>query len=235
MDYLRIFYMSIGSLIVLLLLSKLMGNKQMSELSLFDYIIGITIGSIAAEMATCLESNFLQPLLAMVIYGVAAACISILCNKSIKTRRFFDGRSIILMDKGKLYEKNFKTAKLDLNEFLSQCRVCGYFNIADIQTAVFEANGKLSILPKSAKRPVTTGDMNMTLQDENPFASIIIDGKILERNLRNSGKDMAWVDHQLELQNAKTVEDVFYAACDGADQMIIFKREECKPDDDIFQ
>ena len=96
MDLLNIALTSIGSIIVLFLLTKLIGNRQMSELNMFDYINGITIGSIAAEMATSLEDDFLKPLLAMIIYGVVTVLISILANKNIKLRRFFNGKTLIL-------------------------------------------------------------------------------------------------------------------------------------------
>lgn len=122
-DILKVIVLSIVSEIVLFLLTKLMGNKEMSQLSMFDYIIGITIGSIAAEMATALESDYMQPLVAMVVYAIIAVIISIVCTKSQKARRVIYGNSLILLDNGKLYRKNFKTAKLDLNEFLVQCRV----------------------------------------------------------------------------------------------------------------
>lgn len=122
-DILKVIVLSVVSEIVLFVLTKLMGNKEMSQLSMFDYIIGITIGSIAAEMATALESDYMQPLVAMVVYAIIAIIISVMCDKSLKARRFIYGNSLVLMDNGKLYRKNFKTAKLDLNEFLVQCRV----------------------------------------------------------------------------------------------------------------
>ena len=122
-DILKVIVLSIVSEIVLFLLTKLMGNKEMSQLSMFDYIIGITIGSIAAEMATALESDYMQPLVAMVVYALIAVIISLVCTKSQKARRIIYGNSLILMNNGKLYRQNFKTAKLDLNEFLVQCRV----------------------------------------------------------------------------------------------------------------
>lgn len=121
-DIFKIIVLSVVSEIVLFILTKLMGNKEMSQLSMFDYIIGITIGSIAAEMSTALESDYMQPLVAMIVYAIVAIIISILCNKSLKARRFIYGNSLILLNNGKLYRKNFKTAKLDLNEFLVQCR-----------------------------------------------------------------------------------------------------------------
>jgi uncharacterized membrane protein YcaP (DUF421 family) len=142
MDFIKISVLSLTSLIVLFILTKLMGNKEMSQLSMFDYIIGITIGSIAAEMSTALEDEFWQPLLAMFIYALVSIIISFISSKSLKFRRIVTGTTLVLLDNGKLYYKNFKKAKLDLDEFLMLCRVNGYFNLSDIQTALLESNGK---------------------------------------------------------------------------------------------
>lgn len=127
MDLLKITALSFGSVIFLFILTKLMGNKEMSQLSMFDYIIGITIGSIAAEMATALENDFMQPLVAMAVYAIVSIIISILSYKSLKVRRIISGNSLILLDNGELYRNNFKKAKLDLNEFLMQCRTARIF------------------------------------------------------------------------------------------------------------
>lgn len=127
MDLLKIVALSFGSVIFLFILTKLMGNKEMSQLSMFDYIIGITIGSIAAEMSTALENDFMQPVIAMAVYAVVSIVISILSYKSIKIRRIVSGNSLILFDNGELYRDNLKKAKLDLNEFLMQCRTSRIF------------------------------------------------------------------------------------------------------------
>lgn len=142
MDLLKIVALSFGSVIFLFILTKLMGNKEMSQLSMFDYIIGITIGSIAAEISTALENDFMQPVVAMAVYAVVSIIISILSYKSLKVRRIISGNSLILLDNGELYHDNLKKAKLDLNEFLMQCRTSGYFNLSDIQTAILEPNRK---------------------------------------------------------------------------------------------
>ena len=127
MELLKIVILSFTSVIFLFILTKLMGNKEMSQLSMFDYIIGITIGSIAAEMSTSLESNFMQPVIAMAIYAIVSIVISVLSYKSIKFSRFISGNSLILFDDGQIYHDNLKKAKLDLNEFLMQCRTSRIF------------------------------------------------------------------------------------------------------------
>ena len=183
MEIINVVFASIGSLVVLFLLTKIMWYRQMSQLSMFDYINGITIGSIAAEMATSLESDFLKPLVAMIIYGLSAVLISFFTSKSIKFRRIVTGKSLILYENNKLYQNNLKKAKLDIDEFLIQCRNSGYFNLSDIQTAILESNGKISFLPVSEKRPLTPNDMNLNPQKEDILTNVILDGKILEQNL----------------------------------------------------
>lgn len=127
MEYLKIILLSLGSIVALFVLTKLMGQKELSQLSIFDYVIGITIGSIAAEMATSLENNFMQPLIAMIVYALVTILISLLNSKFVKVRPMFSGKTLILYDNGTLFRDNFKKAKLDLNEFLMQCRTSRFF------------------------------------------------------------------------------------------------------------
>lgn len=127
MEILKIIILSFSSAIFLFILTKLMGNKEMSQLSMFDYIIGITIGSIAAEMSTALESSFTQPLVAMAIYAIISILLSIFSNKSLKFRRLIYGNTLILYNNGEIFKNNLKKAKMDLNEFLTQCRTARIF------------------------------------------------------------------------------------------------------------
>ena len=108
MEVLKIIVLSLGSIIVLFILTKIVGQREMSGLSIFDFMIAITIGSIAAEMATSLEDNFVQPLIAMAIYAVVTLVISIINMKFVKLRPFFSGKTLILYDNGTLFKENFK-------------------------------------------------------------------------------------------------------------------------------
>ena len=189
MELLHVFLTSVGSVVFLFILTKLLGNKQMSQLSMFDYINGITIGSIAAEMATALEDDFLLPMIGMAVYTAAALLISLVASHSIKLRKFLIGRPLILYDNGKLYRECMKKAKLDLNEFLTECRNNGYFDLSEIQTAILETNGKISILPAASSRPVTPADMNLSPAQEKLPVNLIIDGSVLADNLKAIGKN----------------------------------------------
>lgn len=234
MNVFKIIILSISSEILLFFLTKIMGDKQMSQLSMFDYIIGITIGSIAAEMATSLEDNFIEPLVAMIVYALIALSISYFSYKSIKFRRFLYGNSLILLDNGELYKKNFKTAKLDINEFLVQCRTNGYFNINDIQTAILEPNGKISFLPKSSKKPATPENLNIQTQIEKILINVIIDGHIIQENLNRTGNDMVWLQKQLAIQKINDVSEVLLGMCDSNNNLSIYTKKEISNSHNYF-
>ena len=235
MEYLYIFFTSIGSLISLFFLTKLLGNKEMSQLSLFDYVNGITIGSIAAEMATSLEDNFLYPLLAMIIYALSVFFLSLLTTKSVKIRRFLNGKSMLLFDNGKIYKGNLKKSKIDLSEMLTQARINGYFDLNDIQTIVIEANGRLSFLPKAFSRPTTTKDFNLSPEQEKLVTNLILDGKVLNDNLKFTGNNKIWLQRKLKEQGITRVKDVFLATCDSKNNLTVYKQIYKPLTRDVFQ
>ena len=223
MNFLMLCLTALGSFGTLFLVAKFIGHKQIAQLDFFDYITGITIGSIAAEMATELEEPW-KPLTAMVIYGGATLLLSILSRKIPRSRKYLNGTPTILMDDGKLYHENMKKAKLDLSEFMVMCRQQGYFDLTSIQTAVFEYNGKLTILPVSSQRPATPSDMNLTPEQELLFTELIMDGRILDDNLKRMGLNTAWLDKQLKQHGIGSAQDVFLAVCDRNLKFVLYKK-----------
>ena len=215
MDYLKIFVFSISSAAVLFLLAKIMGNKQLSQLNLFDYITGITIGSLAAEMATGLDQDPFQSILAMAVYAGLDCVLSVITEKSIKARRVIVGQPRVLLHEGKLYRENLKKAKLEINDFLTLCRINGYFSLDEIETAVLEFNGNISFLPSVKSRPVTPEDLSLSPRQQKPMFNVIMDGKVMEENLASAGKDREWLKKQLHAQGFADENDVFLATCDG--------------------
>ncbi len=235
MEVLKIIIVSIGSIVVLFLLTKLMGDREMSELSMFDYINSITIGSIAAEMATSLEGDFVKPLTAMVVYAVISFLISYSTCKSIKLRRFFEGHTILLYENGQIYEKNLMRAKIDINEFESMCRASGYFDLEEIYTAILETNGKLSIVPMAKHRPVTTSDLNLNPQQNYLMANVIIDGKIMKENLKSTGNNEKWLEKQLSAHGVTDIKEVILANFDvSKSKLNIYAKLHQKTKGDIF-
>ena len=193
----------------------------MSQLDFFDYITGITIGSIAAELATELEKPW-KPLVAMVIYGIITVCLTLITSKLPKMRKFVNGTPTIIMNGGKIYRENMKKSKMDLSEFMVMCRQEGYFNLNDIQTAIFEYNGKLTVLPKATKRPVNPTDMNITPPIESINTELIMDGKIMGENLKRMGLDENWLRNELKCMGYKSHKEIFLAVCDNNKNLSIF-------------
>ena len=221
MDFVRLLFTSVLSVVTLFFMTKIMGHRQVAQLDFFDYICGITIGSIAAELATELEEPW-KPLLALLVYGGISIGLSRITEKLPRSRKYINGTPTILMDRGRLYRDNLKKAKLDLSEFLLLCREAGYFDLNDIQTAIFECNGKLTVLPISTKRPVTPEDLNLEPSPVGIQTEVIMDGRILEGNLRRLGVDRKWLDKQLRSKGYHDAKEILLGVCDPAKQLTLF-------------
>ena len=208
MDIIKVILTSLLSVAALFIITKIMGHKQVAQLDFFDYVSGITIGSIGAELATEWEAPY-RPLIALVIYGLASLLLSLLAHKLPRTRKYINGTPTILMDKGKLYRENLKQAKIDLSEFMLMCREQGYFDLDEIQTAIFEHNGKLSVLPRSEKRPIVPEDMSIAVKKASIGIELIMDGRILGENLERLGRNKVWLDKQLKSRGFTSERDIF--------------------------
>lgn len=209
------------SIVVLFLLTKLMGVRQVSQMTMFDYVEGITIGSVAAELATELEEP-LRPLTALIVYGAAAVVISLLTNKLLRARAVVTGKPLVLLENGVIYRENLKRARLDLNEFLTYCRIGGWFDLNQLQSAVLEHNGVVSFLPKEANRPATPTDLNLDPRQSRRQTPFIMDGRLLEENIRSAGKEIPWVRRSLVRQGYRDEKDVLLALWDGGERLTVF-------------
>ena len=229
MEVLQVILASLFSAMILFLIAKIIGHKQVAQLEFFDYITGITIGSIAAELATTLDKPWWKPTISMLVFGSITVALSIITRKYARSRKFVNGTPTIVMNDGKLYRENMKKAKLELSEFLLLCRQEGYFNLNDIQTAVFEYNGKLSILPVSIKRPLNPEDMELNPKPEHIGTEIIMDGRVMDDNLKRKGLNDDWLRNELEKQGYKSPKEIFLGVCYDENQLTLFPiKDGCK-------
>lgn len=233
MEILEILACATLSLVVLFVLTKIMGYRQISQLSFFDYVIGITIGSIAAEMATNLDIDMWQPIVAMVIYALASVILSLVTRKSIKARRFFIGVPLVLIQNGTIVTDNLKKVHYDINDLLTDARVEGFFDLSEVEYAVMENTGKVSFLSKSENRPVVPKDLNIAPAKATLLANVIIDGKVMPKHLEKIGKDEIWLKKELKMQHL-TVPEVILAISDNSGNLTAFKKETDKKGMDIF-
>lgn len=214
---------SLISLIALFLITKLMGKKQVSELSLFDYVIGISIGNFTAEMTMGLDNQYINGIVAIFTFGIISWLVSKITMKNIYLRRVLIGTPTIVIQDGKLLEKNLKKLNIDINDFLEQCRSNGNFDVSEIEYAIMEVNGKISILPKQEYKPITKKDMNLKCEKQGLCANIIIDGKIIPKNLNNMNKSKQWLYKELKVKGYE-LSDVLLATLDINEKLTIYER-----------
>lgn len=217
---------AIFSLVILFLVTRMIGKKQVSELSLFDYVISISIGNFAAEMTMNLDSQVLSGAISVVIFGLIAMIVSIITMKSIILRRFFIGTPTILIQDGKFIYKNLKRVKIDINDFLETARVAGYFDMSEIKYALMEVNGKISFMPKEEYAPVKINDMNIKASVKGLCANVIIDGKIMKKNLININKDEKWLLKELKIKGYNSLCNILLATVDINGKITIYKKYE---------
>ena len=210
MDLIIIIIRAFFSLATLFLVTKMIGRKQVNELSLFDYVIGISIGNFAADMTLDLNGNFFYGVVAVLIFGLVGFFISVLTMKSIKLRRFFIGIPTIVIEDGELLESGLKKIKYDVNDLLEECRSEGYFDISDIRYAIVEANGQLSILSKKDGK-------------NGLCANVIIDGKYMENNIENSSITLEYLKGEISKKNIN-LDSILLATADENKNICIYTK-----------
>lgn len=232
-DLFHVIWLSAVSVLFLFVLTKIMGNKQISQMNMFDYIIGISIGSISAEMAVELEDSVVKPLVAMSVYALISIIFAILTNKSVFFRKIITGRTILLFEDGTFYKENFKKARMDVNDFLSMLRMKGYFDVSQLQNVILEPNGTLSVLQKSEFRPMIPNDNNLAPAPENIIPCVILDGHIMSENLKLSGKNDEWLTKKLREQKISDLADVFLATV-SENNLSVYKTAEKSKNINLF-
>ncbi len=223
MEFLKIVILSVSSFLVLFLLSKVMGFRAIAELSFFDYVIGITIGSVAAEMCTNIDIEWWKGITAMVIYVLFDMAFILISQKTLVGRKIISGVPIVLIDNGKIVEKSVKKARIDLNDLEAAARVSGYYNLSDIQFAVMEVSGKISFMPVPGKRSLNPTDFNFTPEKESLQVNVIMDGKIIDSNLSVAGISKKELVRKVRKEN-KEVEKIVLATIDSKKVLTIFEK-----------
>ena len=208
------------SLLFLFLIIKMLGKKQVSQLNVFDYVIGISLGNLAAEMTINSDISIINGFLAMAIYGSCSLFVSFITNKSILARRLISGVPIVLIEDGKISKKQLKKVKIDINDLLQDAREDGIFDISKVEYAIMEVSGKVTFLLKSEHEPLTSGDMNIKVNNERLTANLVMDGNIMENNLKAIGKDTKWLMNKIK-ENNKNLEDIFLLIYNNEGKIII--------------
>ncbi|PIH06004.1 DUF421 domain-containing protein [Clostridium combesii] len=207
---------SIFTYIILLVLGRIMGRKLISNMTFYDFMIGVLIGSIGVRIALGPRDTPLLALISAIVVTILVIITDYLDIKSINFRKLIDGDPIVLISNGKLLDYNLKKVKITINTLMMELRKKDIFNVDDVAFAVIETDGELSVLPKANKQPITTGDLNISTNTNGLMSDIIIDGKIMYDNLKSTNHDEQWVRQQLKNHNIYNEEEVFYAGLNSS-------------------
>ncbi|MEG6521868.1 DUF421 domain-containing protein [Desulfotomaculum sp. 1211_IL3151] len=221
--YLEITLRAIGAFFGLLLVTRILGKEQMGQLTASDFANAIAIGSIAAEMASDHKENVMYYIIAIVIFGGLTYLSSLLSLKFRPVRKLLEGEPIVVVQNGKILEKNMRKERYDMDNLIMQLREKNVFHLSDVEFAVLEPNGKLSVLLKSNRQPLTASDLNISTQYQGLSSEIIVDGKVIIQNLEMNGLNQQWLYKQLDMQGIDRIEEVSLASLDTSGKLYIDK------------
>jgi len=224
MEELRIVaFRSFFVLILMFFLFKLMGKKQVSQMNMFDYITGITIGSIAADISLDIEKSIAAGIICLLIYCLVAVVLSYLELKSVIMRKVINGTTTILIKNGKIMTENMTKNMITVDMLECEARVAGYFDLDEINMAILESNGKMSFMPKDKNKMVAKKDLGLVINDKGLVYNLIIDGKIMKDNLKLSGVDEKWITHELKIKGKK-ISDILLMTINDNEEVKIFEK-----------
>jgi uncharacterized membrane protein YcaP (DUF421 family) len=212
---------SVISFFALLLLIRLIGKQQVAQLTFFYYVVGITIGSIASTLSVQVNENTTATLTGMGVWTVLAISLAYLSMHNVLVRKVIEGEATVVIENGKILEKNLLKIRISLDELISELRVQGVFNISDVEFALFEPGGKLSVQKKAPKQPLTPEDINITSKYNGLPTNLIMDGILLTDALRSLKLSKAWLQHQLNKQNIKNISDISLAQLDTMGNLFV--------------
>lgn len=214
-EYLIVLARAAIAYIVLAVLTRMMGKRELSQLTIRDYVVGITIGSITANMSFKTDEPVLLFLPAIVLFSGIEIILSRISLKSPRLRNFSDGTTTILIREGRILKENLKKERLSIDELLMMLRDRDVFNVADVDYALLERNGKMSILRKAERQWPVLSDLNIKKQASSIPVTIIKDGKLAQEEIEKNKLDINWVFKKLNESDIQDISAVFFAQADN--------------------
>jgi uncharacterized membrane protein YcaP (DUF421 family) len=210
--------------ILALILTRKVGTKFISQMNFFDFVLGTSMGSIIAYDIIDKEFTSISATTTLILFSVLTAITAYVNIKSIKMRKLIDSEPTTLVENGCILDENMKKVKMSVNELKMKLREKSAFNLADVEFAIMETDGQISVLPKSDKKPITPYNLNIKTTSGGLERDIVIDGKVMEENLKGIGLDRKWLENELNKQKIKDVSEVFYAGVDNTKKLYVSKR-----------
>lgn len=212
---------------IVIIVMRIMGKRQIGQLQPFELAIAIMISELAAVPMQDTGIPLINGIIPILTLLIAQIIISFVSLKSVKARGVICGRPSVLIENGKIVEENLRTELYTLNDLLEQLRIKDTPNIADVNFAILETNGQVSVIPKPDKRPVTTGDMKLPVAEDGMAWDVIVDGLVIHQNLFKAKVDVAWLENELKKNGVKHTRDVLFASLD-ANKKLYFQVKEAR-------
>ncbi|MGP4080047.1 YetF domain-containing protein [Pseudalkalibacillus sp. R45] len=216
------------SFFVLFVLTRIMGRKEISQLTFHNFISAIAIGTIAGSLAVNSMLSIRNGLLALVGWTVFTLLLSLLDLKSKKARKLLSGDPVVVIKKGKIMENSLRKTQLSIDALNVMLRKKGVFTLSDVDFAVFETDGTLSVMKKGSKQPLTKSDMNMLQPSRSSSVGteVVSEGKINESNLSKLHLDKTWLGQKLRESGVQEISEVFYAEVQQDETLYIDKYDD---------
>lgn len=210
----------------LLIFAKLLGKEQISQLTFFDYIVGITIGSIAAELTVDLSSRAWPHWIGLLTWAALAYLMQVITLKWRYLAKYIEGEPTIVIMNGKIMDDVLRKMKFRISDILELLRNQGIFDLNEVDFAILEPNGSLSVLKKPEYLPLTPKDMKISVKPTGISTELVYDGVIIEENLRQMNKDKKWLMGQLKKQGIKNISEVFLVTLNDAGSLYVDKYDD---------
>lgn len=218
-DFVRDTWQTILIFVSLLVFTRILDKTQIGQLTFYEYISGITMGSIAGSMASSDPDKFWSHFYDLSLFAALTYLLSLLTIKNRPLRKLIEGSPSIIIENGRIMKQNMKALRYDLDELNSQLREKGIFDMGEVQYASIEPTGQLSVILKPDFQPLTKGDMNIHLPNSTFPVELIMDGEVIEENLDKRNLTHTWLEKQLTERNIKSPSNVMYAVIDSKGQL----------------
>ncbi|NPV91561.1 MAG: DUF421 domain-containing protein [Firmicutes bacterium] len=209
-----------------LLYARLLGKEQISQLTFYDYVTGITFGNLAGQLAFSEDNRVFEHFWILTLFVGIAYFLAYATTKNRPLRKLIEGEPTIVIHNGKILEQNMKKMRYNMENLLTQLREKDIFRISEVEYAILETNGVLSVLPKSQHRPLTPGDLSLPTDYQGLSSEIIVDGVVIYPNLEQNELDEQWLIRELRRRGINSPQEVFYASLESDGNLYIDIRKD---------
>lgn len=217
---------TIVGFVVLLLLTRIIGKKLMGQLTIFTYITGVAMGNMAGDMVVHKDIKLIDGVTGLIMWAILTIIIEYISIKSSRARVFLDGEPTIVIKKGEIMQDKLSALRLNMDDLTMLLRTNNVFSVMDVEYAILEPNGQLSIVKKQEKEPVSKKDLSVPVNNFMYIPTeIIVDGRLVKENLTENGLDQSWINKQLEKASIKSIKDIFYAELQRNGDLFISKKK----------